>query len=210
MPIQRILVLGATGGTGREVVTQAAAAGLHVTALVRDPARLPAGASTVVTGDITRDTAKLDEALRGQDAVISALGRGLSFKPNGLMAQACPALVNAMQKNGVRRLVFTSAFGMGPTRPDAPFLPRIFMGTLLRRIYADKAVGEAAIRQSQLDWTILCPTGLTNGPRTDRPRVGEHLPLSGLPTVSRADVAAVALRLLEDRATVHQTLLVAN
>jgi len=210
MQRRRLLILGATGGTGRAVVEQALAAGHELTAFVRDPAALPAGPIRAVPGDFVRDAARLDEAMRGQEAVISALGVGRSFRPAGLIARAAPQVVIAMQRAGVRRLVFVSAFGLGPTWPDTPLLPRLFIRTLLRRVYADKAAGEVAILQSALDWTILYPAGLTNGPRTGRARVGEHLTLRGLPTVSRADVAAVALRVLDDDATIRQSLLVAT
>jgi putative NADH-flavin reductase len=202
--------LGATGATGRALVEQALAAGHEVTAYVRDSTKLPPGPVRTVTGDFLLNSATLDDAMRGQDAVISALGVGQSFKPGGLIERAAPRIVDAMQSANVRRLVFTSAFGVGPTWPDTPLLPRLFMRTLLRRIYADKEAGEAAIRQSTVDWTIVYPAGLTAGPRTDRARVGEHLPLRGFPTVSRADVAAVLLRVIEDRATIRSSLLVAS
>jgi len=212
MVTRRLLVLGATGGTGRQVVEQAIASGLDVTVLVRDPAKLPALARPVrvVTGDLLRDDTVLDRAVAGQDAVISALGLGQSFKSGGLIARTTPAMVAAMERHGVRRLVFTSAFGIGATRRDTPFLPRLFIATLLRDIYADKEAGEAAIARSTLDWTILYPTGLTNGPKTDAYRLAERLPLSGLPTVSRADVADALLRQIDDGQFVRKGVLVSN
>jgi len=210
MQTRRLLILGATGGTGRELVEQALTAGHEVTAFVRDPASRPAGPVRTVTGDIVRDATRLDEAMRGQDAVISALGVGQSLKPAGLIAQAAPLVVQAMQRAGVRRLIFTSAFGVGPTWPDTPLLPRLFIRTLLRQVYADKAAGEAAILRSSLDWTIVYPTGLTDGPRTDRVRVAEHLPLRGFPKVSRSDVAALALRIIDDTAVLRKSLLVST
>jgi len=212
MPTRNVLVLGATGGTGREVVVQALTAGLGVAVIVRDPARLPAVSRpvTVINGDILRDPSTLDQAMRGQDAVICALGTGRSFEPHGLMAQAVPSLIGAMQRAGVSRLVFTSAFGLGATWSDTPLLPRLFIRTLLRKIYADKSIGEASIRASSLDYTIVQPVGLTDGPRTDHVRVGEHLALSGVPTVSRVDVAAVILRVLDDADTIRKTLLIAS
>jgi len=161
-------------------------------------------------GDVIQDPATLNDAVRGQDAVISSLGVGQSFNPAGLIARAAPRIVDAMQRAGVRRLVFTSAFGVGPTWPDTPLLPRLFIRTLLRRVYADKTAGEAAIRQSPLDWTIVYPTGLTNNPRTGHARVGEHLPLRGFPSVSRSDVAAVMLRVIDDDTTIRKSLLIAS
>jgi uncharacterized protein YbjT (DUF2867 family) len=89
-------------------------------------------------------------------------------------------------------------------------LPRIFVKTLLRDVYADKAAGEQVIKDSGLDWTIVYPAGLTNGPRTSSARVGERLTLSGFPRVSRADVAAVLLQQLDDPRFIGKGILVAD
>jgi putative NADH-flavin reductase len=209
MPVARILVLGATGGVGRHVVEQAVERGLEVTALARSPANVPSGAR-VVTCDIQADPAALVEAFANQGAVVSALGVGKSFRPAGLIAQAAPLIVAAMREHGVQRLVFTSAFGVGNTWRDTPFVPRLFMRTLLREVYADKAAGEEVITRSGLDWTIVYPTRLTDGPRTGTVRVGERLELSGFPRVSRADVAAVLLGQLEDSRYTGKGILVSS
>lgn len=191
----KILVLGATGGTGREVVSQALEQGHDVTAFVRDRDRLPLRADRLRICQGTIETPEaLVEAVAGQNAVISALGVGRSFKSNGLIQRSAPAIVSAMERNGVKRLIFMSAFGVGETRSDVPLLPRLFASTLLRDIYADKAVGDAILSRSNLDWTIVYPAGLTDKPKTGRYRAGEHIPLSGFPTVSRADVADFMLR----------------
>lgn len=210
--MRRILVLGATGRTGLHVVAQAVAMGCEVTALVRSPDRLTAAArpSRVVVGDIRDDSEAVREAFAGQHAVVSALGAGQSFKSGGLIAQAAPVIVAAMREHGVRRLVFTSAFGVGPTWHDIPVLPRLFAKTLLRDVYADKLAGEHVIKSSDLEWTIVYPAGLTDGPATGTARVGERLPMSGFPRVSRADVAAVLLQQLDDRRFVGKGILVAN
>jgi hypothetical protein len=91
---------------------------------------------------------------------------GRSFKSGGLIARAAPVIVAAMRERGVRRLVFTSAFGVGATWEAVPVLPRLFIKTLLRDVDADKAAGERAIASSSLDWTVVYPAGLMNGPRT--------------------------------------------
>jgi uncharacterized protein YbjT (DUF2867 family) len=186
--------------------------GLEVTVLVRNPEKLSATsrAVRVVTGDIRADSPIVRSAYAGQDAVISTLGVGQSFKSGGLIAEAAPLIVGAMREHGVRRLVFTSAFGLGSTWQDTPLIPRLFVKTLLRDVYADKAAGDQIIRDSGLDWTIVYPTGLTNGPRSETPRVGERLRLSGFPRVSRADVAAVLLRQLNDTTFVGKGILVST
>ena len=210
MASQRILVLGATGGTGRHVVQQAVDAGLEVSVLVRDPAKLPARSRVRVhTGDLLGDAAGLATAVADQDAVISTLGVGQSFRSGRLISRSAPALVAAMQAQGVRRLIFTSAFGVGTTHRDTPLLPRVFIATLLRDIYADKRDGEAVIQASSLDWTIVYPVGLTDGPRTGAYRVGERLALSGFPRIARADVAEFLLRQVTDRSLVRKGVLIA-
>jgi putative NADH-flavin reductase len=205
----KILVLGATGGTGREVVTQALGRGHDVTVLVRDPSRLPAADRVrVITGDLRADPEVLRAAVAGQDAVVSALGVGNSLKSHGLITYAVPALVQAMTTAGVGRLVFTSAYGVGDTWRDAPLLPRIVMRLLLRDLYADKAAGETLLRQSTINWTLVHPVTLTNGPRTGRTQHGERLALSGFPRISRADVAEFLLAQLDDTRYVRKSVIV--
>ena len=195
-----MLVLGATGGTGREVVSQALERGDGVTAFVRHPDRLGALADRirVVRGSLPDDSHALAQALNGKDAVISTLGVGASFRPDGLIERSVPAIVRAMEASGVQRLVFTSAFGVGGTAMAVPALPRIFIALFLRAIYADKAAGEAILRGSSLAWTIVYPVMLSAGARTGRYRAGEDLQLRGFPRISRADVASFLLDQVED------------
>jgi len=212
MASRRILVLGATGGTGRHVVQQAVDAGLEVSVLVRDPAKLSSlhPRVRVHVGDVLGEASVLATAVANQDAVISTLGVGRSFKSGRLISRSAPALVAAMQAQGVRRLIFTSAFGVGATHRDTPLLPRVFIATLLRDVYADKQDGEAVIQASSLDWTIVYPVGLTDGPRTGAYRVGERLALSGFPRIARADVAEFLLRQVSDRSHVRKGVLIAR
>ena len=214
MTPKRILVLGATGPMGVQVVSQALEQGHQVTAFVRKPARLRIEADRlrVVVGDVTDNGPELDEAVRGQDAVISALGVGNSLKSGGLAARSIPAIVRAMETQGVRRLIFTSAYGVGQTYRDVPFVPRIFIRTLLRDLYADKARGEDELRRigDKLDWTLVYPVTLTNGPRTGRYRVGERLELHGLPRISRADVAEFLLAQANDASYLRKGVLVSS
>ncbi len=152
----------------------------------------------------------LSEALRGQDAVISTLGTGSSLKPEGLIARIMPVLVEAMQIRGVRRLVFTSAYGVGETMRDVPFMPRFLIGLFLKDIYADKAAGEEVLRRSSLDWTLVYPVTLTHGPRKGGYRIGERLTLKGLPRISRADLADCLLALVEGGTFIRRGVLVAS
>lgn len=209
MTARKVLLLGATGPTGREVVAQGLERGLELTALVRSPERLRITHERlrIVTGDVTAGPEALTAAMRGQDAVISALGAGKSFKSGGLIARSAPAIVHAMEGAGVRRLVFTSAYGVGVTWRDVPLVPRILMRLFLRDVYADKAAGEEVITGSDLEWTLVYPVTLTNGERTGRRQAGERLALRGLPTISRADLAEFLLSQLDDRAYVRKGVL---
>jgi putative NADH-flavin reductase len=207
----RILVVGATGGTGREVVLQALAAGHDVTALARTATRLPIEHPKLraIDGALPQDAALLSNAMAGKDVVISALGRGRSLASQHLIEQSVPAVLTAMRAHGVRRLIFTSAIGVGDAVRDIPFLPALFARTLLRGLYADKIKGEGMVRESGLDWTIAQPAGLTDGIRTGRYRAAERLALSGVPKISRADVAHFLLAQIEDRTNIGKTLVLA-
>jgi putative NADH-flavin reductase len=209
---RKILVLGATGGTGQEIVAQAVQQGHEVTVLVRRPEQatgLPARLR-VLGGNVTDDSEALTEAVRGQEVVISTLGVGKTLRSGGLIARSVPLIMRAMGRQGIRRLIFTSAYGVGATWKDVPILPRILMGLLFRDLYTDKAIGEEALRRSELDCTLVYPVTLTNGPRTGRYRVGERLRLHGLPTISRADVADFILTQVEDPKYLRKGVLISS
>lgn len=208
----KILVLGATGGTGQQVVARAVQQGHEVTALVRAPHRraIEDERVRVVVGSVTDESDALAEAVRGQSAVISALGVGRSLRSDGLISRSIPRILRAMEQEGVHRLIFTSAFGVGATRRDVPLGPRVLIAVLLRNIYRDKALGETALRASGLDWTLVYPTGLVDGPGTGRCRAGERLPLSGFPRITRADVADFLLSQMDDPTYVRKGVLISS
>lgn len=187
----KLLILGATGRTGRQVVDEALRAGDTCTAFVRNPAALGdlAGRVRVVTGDATspRDVAA---AMPGHEAVISALGHGSSLTPRKFYARAARAMIEAAKQSGVSRLVWLSSFGVGDTLDSASANQELVYRTMLRVVYADKALADEQIRASELDWTIVFPTALSNGPAKRSYSVGERLPMKGARRISRADVAA--------------------
>jgi putative NADH-flavin reductase len=201
----KILVFGATGATGQQVVEQGLSQGHVVTTFVRDPGALPTNEKRlrVVIGDTTRDKLKINEAVSGQDVVISALGRRSTFKSDHLIERSMQAMVPEMERAGVRRLILVSAFGVGESRRDAPLIPRIMYRVLLSDIFADKKAAEDNVRRSNLDWTFVYPVLLTDGPITGAYRVGERLELHGLPKISRADVAHFILAEAGKRAFVR-------
>ena len=210
--MSKLLILGAAGATGQHVVTQALQQGHDVTAFVRDPMKLALNTDRlrVAVGDTAADPQSVARAVRGHDVVISTLGVGQSFTSNGLIEHSARNIVSAMEAAGVRRIIFTSAFGVSDTMRDVPLVPRLFMRTLLRDVYADKKAGDDLLRRSGLDWTLVSPTGLSNRAGTGTYRAGERLTLRGFPTVSRSDVALFILTQIEDRSYVRKEVLVSS
>jgi putative NADH-flavin reductase len=201
----KIIVFGATGKTGREVVRQALDAGHEVTAFVRDAAKLEQSHPRLRTavGQVTTDQAAVTSAVEGHDAVISALGGARTLqglRSPTIMAQAVPVIVRAMTDASVDRLVFLSSFGVGDSFAEAPPLLKVIYRLFLGPVYADKTAGERVLRASELDWTLVYPVLLTNGPHTGAHRSGESLKLTGMPQVSRADVADFMLSQIESSA----------
>lgn len=187
----RILVLGATGPTGRLIVQAARAAGHEVTALVRSPAKAQGlGEARLVEGD-ARDPAALARALEGADAVVSSLGTPASpFRPVTLLSTATRALVEAMRAAGVRRLVCITGIGAGDSRGHGGLLfDRVLMPLLLRHVYADKDRQEAIVRASGLDWVLVRPAVLNDKPARGAVRALTDLAGVHGGTVARADVA---------------------
>lgn len=204
----QLLVVGATGGTGKQVVEQALQRGHYVTAFVRDPAKLPIQHPnlTVLTGDVLKPDTLLP-VVRRQDAVICALGNKPGQKDEAV-AVGTINLIDAMQQAGVRRLLVVSSLGVGTSYEEASLPSKLVIKTLLSGVIAEKEKQEQAIRASKLDWVIVRPTSLTNGSITGKYRIGEHLPFStfSFPRISRADVAAFLLNQLENDTYLHKAI----
>lgn len=188
------------------MLRQALTQGHEVTAFVRSPSKLPLTHEhmRVIVGDTTRADSRIAQAVAGQDVVVSALGRRNTLRSDHLIARSMKAIVPAMERAGIRRLILVSAFGVGESRRAAPLIPRIMYRVLLRDIFADKSAAEDDLRRSDLDWTIVYPVLLTDGPLTGKYRAGEHLELHGMPKISRADVAHFILAEITNRAFVRK------
>ncbi|MGJ4940457.1 NAD(P)-dependent oxidoreductase [Bradyrhizobium sp. HKCCYLS1011] len=196
----KILVLGATGGTGRLIVAQALARGYEVTVLVRSPKKASGlkGAKLVV-GD-ARDERALREALKGQDAVISALGTPASpFREVTALSQMTRTLVNAMKAEHVSRLVSITGIGAGDSVGHGGFLfDNVIFPLLLRNVYADKNRQEAIVGDSGLDWVLVRPSVLNDKPGGHTVRALTDLSGFHGGTISRADVATFVLDQVRD------------
>ncbi len=217
----KLTIFAATGGIGRQVLEQALAAGHEVTAVVRNPEKLPPGAARAVNSDLAApDPETLASAVRGADAVISGLG-ARSASDTGIAWQGTDAIVQAMKATGVRRIVVVSAAPIGtvpsPGRPAPPkddpgdgfFMRKLFsplIKFLLRKHYADLARMEDVLRDSGLEWTVVRPPRLTDKPVTGAYRVAYGQNLRRGLFISRADVAQLMLRVLGQAETLQRTI----
>jgi putative NADH-flavin reductase len=217
----KLTVFAATGGIGRQALEQALATGHDITAVVRNPKKLCGEVRKIVTADLAApDPAVLESAVAGADAVLSGLGPR-SNSEAGIASQGTRAIVQAMQATDVRRLVIVSAAPVStvpsPGRPKPPrhdpgdgFFMRILLSPLtkaaLRKPYADLALMEDVVRESGLDWTIVRPPRLTDKSLTGTYRTAYGQNLRRGIFVSRADVAHLMLRALEQPETIKQTI----
>lgn len=202
-----LLIVGATGGTGQQLVLQALERGHRVTALVRRqrPGEQRPGLTTVL-GDVL-DPPALDGALQGQDAVLSALGHKKWLGPSRILSDGTRNLIAAMNRHRVRRFVCETSLGISDAWWQMGLQYTLFVRPVILPFYFwDKTRQEAVIRASDIDWTIVRPGVLTNGPRRGQyrhgPRVGHWL---WTVRVSRADVAAFMLDQLADRRYLRAT-----
>jgi putative NADH-flavin reductase len=197
-----VVVFGATGGTGHHFVDLALADGHRVTASVRPSSTLAMAHDRLrlLSGDV-RDPDHIAAAIAGQDAVVSALGpnqRG----PASLCAAAIARILPAMADHGVRRLVALSAYGAAESHERNLYNRLLWI--MQREKMLDKERMETLIKKSDLDWTILRPSALTNGPQTGRYRLGNDLGMRVTSKISRADLADALLRQLTDLAYAGQ------
>ncbi len=203
----KLLVIGATGPTGRELVSQAISLGHTVTAAVRNPDSANLSSTVrIVKADIT-DQASLATAVAGQDVVISSLGTKLSHQPTTLLSEGTRKLVDAMQQAAVRRFICITGVGAGDSKGHGGFFyDRILNPLLLSEIYKDKDRQETVVRDSGLDWTLVRPGTLTNGATTNRVKALTDLTGITMGKVSRADVAAYILAHLDDPQSIGSTI----
>ena len=204
----KLVIFGATGATGQCLLEQALSQGYDVTAFVRNPLALTSRHAhlSIVAGDVLRQ-ASVEEAVANQDAVLCTLGGhdrlrvALSGHPrqSGLCTVGTSTILDAMKKYGVSRFICLTAWGIGDSSDRLPFVfKHLILPLLMKEEYEDKEAQEHLIGQSPLDWTIVRPSRLTNGPRTGRYRMQSSLEFSWQSSISRADVADCMLRQLSD------------
>jgi putative NADH-flavin reductase len=191
----RVVIFGASGGTGLRLTKASLAAGYDVTVLARTPEKFPLREQvTVVQGD-ARDVEAIHKTVAGADVVLSALGARSPFAKDDTLERAIPLIVTAMRESGVRRII---ALGSSGARADALkrqpallrwFSGRIIAGIILRRAVVPQIAQWKILSESGLDFTMLMPPMLQNRPGRGVYRVdGDALP-RGAMQISRDDVA---------------------
>jgi uncharacterized protein YbjT (DUF2867 family) len=210
----QLTIFGATGRTGRLLVEQALAARHDVTAVVRDPNRLPVPSQArlqVVVADVM-DPAEIVPAVEDADAVLSALGpngRG----PTTISGDSSRSIIEAMEKCGADRLI-TITGSIVDDAGDGFFMSHVLKPlarrTFLRDVCADMRRAEEEVHASNLDWTIYRPPRLTDKPASGRSRTAIDRNVPRGTTIPRADLANYILEHLDDPATLRKHIFIAT
>lgn len=201
-----ILIVGATRGIGRQVLEHALASGYSVTALVRDPQRLATRHERlrVVKGDIL-DANSVAAGMDGQNAVCCSIGVKVPWPIITVFSEGTKNLLRVMNQAGVKRLICVTGIGAGDSRGHGGFFyDRVFYPLVAWPIYADKDRQESLIRASDVDWTIVRPGFLTNGPMTESYRALINLTGVTAGWISRANVAHFILTELRSNQYLRQ------
>jgi putative NADH-flavin reductase len=204
----RVVIFGASGATGRELVAQALVQRHQVTAFVRNVSRLGPRSSdvSVVLGDVT-DPSAVARAIEGQNGVFCALGAVTPLRRDPALIEGVRQIVDAMDQFRVRRLVYLSFLGVRDGRRQLSAIGRFVVAPLLlHNVVADHEEKEAIIRRSRLEWVIVRPPRLTHGPSRGDYRAGADIRATSLvPRISRADLAHFMLSQLSEDTYVRRT-----
>ena len=206
----KLLVIGASRGIGLEVVKQALSRDYEVRAFARSAESIGLSNAKLETrnGSALR-VSDVASAMTGVDAVILTLGvragPGMVLGPVDLFSRATEIVIDAMKRAGVKRLICVTGFGAGDSRAKLGPLQAMFFQLLLGRAYDNKDVQETIVKGSGLDWIIVRPVILTNGPKTGRYKVlcSPRYWRSG--TISRGDVADFLVKQVQDPAYLRKT-----
>ncbi|NNK12228.1 MAG: SDR family oxidoreductase [Flavobacteriaceae bacterium] len=193
----KLLIIGGTGKTGRQLIQQGLEQGYQLTVLARNPAKVKVGHSnlSVLKGNVL-EPETLAEAFQGQDAVLSALGHKQFFIKTSILSRGTANIIKAMRNSGVNRLVCITSLGINDSRFRLGLYYTLFTIPLILFFYfRDKAKQEKLIMNSELNWTIVRPGQLFDGKKRMKyklgPEVGHYILTK---FVSRADVAHFMLQ----------------
>jgi len=204
----KLLVIGGSHGVGSNVVERALELGYIVTVYSRNPGRLDIDHENLRhhPGNVL-DASSLREAVKNQDAIICALGlpTRLAIGPpfagtSYILSGGINNILQAMAAENVERLMCVTAIGTADSAKQCTLFARLSLRVGLRWLFKEKDRQEELIKSSGLDWTIIRPTALTNGRErgNKETKVGEKLRSGILTQVSRPDVAAVMLKMIDD------------
>jgi putative NADH-flavin reductase len=205
-----ILVIGANGGIGKQVVALALQAGHNVTAVLRNPSKLTIKHANlrIVKGDVMYPET-FEDHLEAMDAVISALGTSTINKPTILYSEGNKNLLKAMKKSGVNRAFFISASAI-EISPVLPFYVRLaekyIVQKILKHMYADLLLMEKLVKETDINWTIVRPPRLTDKSATGQYRFAINSFLKNCLSISRADVAHFMINNMSNEATYKATI----
>ncbi len=195
----KLLIIGGSRGIGEALLESSVRRGFDVSVLARFPEKIAMDDSKakIIKGDVlNRDDLK--SAIKGQDAVCSCIGVPITFKPVSLFSRAALNIVEVMEDNKDQKFIAITGIGAGDSKGHGGFLyDKIFKPLFLSTIYQDKDREEEIIQASKLNWLIVRPAGLTNGPQTGRYRVLEDLDGIVAKRISRMDVADFILKQIE-------------
>jgi len=195
-----VLIFGASGDTGRLLISTGLQQKHGITAFVRNPAKLNMHHEnlSIVKGDVS-DYKSVESALEGHDGAISALGAATPFKRNPTLVKGIENIVTAMHRQKVSRFIYQSFFGVSEYRSELGFVLDKIMPLVMRNVVKDHEAKELSIVNSDLQWTIVRCSMLSHGPSTGKYRDGEHITSPFLfPIISREDVADFMIKQLSD------------
>jgi putative NADH-flavin reductase len=190
----KVLVIGASGPLGREIVKSTLGRGHHVTAFVRREFDLRHANLTVATGDVM-ESDTLDPPMAGKEAVICSLGMKLVpasiWSDVELFSEGTSHILRCMMRHNARRFICITGIGAGESKGHGGlFYNHVIQPLLLRKIYEDKTRQEGLIRYCNRDWIAVRPARLTNAPATGRYAMLKEVRGVQTSSISRADVAA--------------------
>ncbi|MBK8988564.1 MAG: SDR family oxidoreductase [Chloroflexi bacterium] len=199
----KIALFGGSRGVGRRAMEQALTLGHEVRALLRQPDGFDFThpGLTIIQGNVLQPD-DVAACLAGTDAVVCSLG-GTSNNPGNVVSTGTGNIIAAMQASGLKRLVVVSSIGVGDSKDQVPLAFKMLMKTVLKAAMEEKEKQEDLVRASGLDWVIVRPGGLTDGPLTGSYAAGTEKTIKA-GQVSRADVADFVLKQLTDDTFLHQ------
>lgn len=204
----KLLVIGGTGKTGREIIKQGLSQGHVITVVVRNPSNVKYSHANlkILKGNVLVPES-YERSFQGQDAVLSALGHKKFIIKTSVLSQGTKNIITAMERNNVKRFICITSLGINDSKFKLGLYYTLFtIPFILFFYFLDKSKQEKLIMNSNLEWTIVRPGQLTNGKKRTIYKHGQnvgHYVLTKM--ISRADVAHFMLSLLSTNTYLKKT-----